>query len=137
MYRQCQEHFFEQFAPTELIEKITADRLLEWRTSMLMQYAPSSVSKFFQTTKMVFDWAVDKDWLTKSPAKKIPNGRCVNREKDRKISMEEYATMLDVCPNQGRSSSRLLTCERHGATRCCGVGAKSRKAFGLVIRTMS
>jgi len=38
--------------------------------------------------------------LSKSPDKNIPNGKMVNREYDRFITMEEYALLLDACPTQ-------------------------------------
>jgi integrase len=117
MYRQCQDRFFKQFSPTELIEKITAERLLEWKASMLSAgHAINSVAKYVQTTKMVFDWAVDHDWLTKNPGKKIPNGKIVNRDKDRMISMEEYAKLLDACPNQEWRT--IVALARIGGLRC-------------------
>ena len=117
VYRQCQNQFFKQFSPTELIEKITADRLLEWKTSLLSAgHAATSVAKYVQATKMVFDWAVDQDWLTKSPGKRIPNVKIVNRDKDRMISMEEYAKLLDACPNQEWRT--IIALARIGGLRC-------------------
>jgi integrase len=116
-YRDCQRVFFETFSPTELIDKITADRLLEWKTSMLSYgCATNSVAKYVQTTKMVLDWAVDQDWLTKNPGKNVPNGKIVNRDKDRMISMEEYAKLLDACPNQEWRT--IFALARIGGLRC-------------------
>ena len=117
MYRNCQDHFFNQFSPTELIEKITAERLLEWKTTMLTAgIAVNSVARYVQVTKMVFDWAVDQDWLTKNPGKKIPNGKVINRDKDRMISMEEYAKLLDACP--GQDWRTIIALARIGGLRC-------------------
>jgi len=117
MYLHCQEHFFNQFSPTELIEKITAEGLLEWKAAMLSSgHAVNSVAKYVQTTKMVFDWAVDQDWLTKSPGKNVPNGKMVNRDKDRMISMEEYAKLLEACPNQEWRT--IIALARIGGLRC-------------------
>jgi integrase len=117
MYRHCQDHFFKQFSPTELVEKVTADRFLEWKTSLLSAgQAINSVAKYVQTTKMVFDWAVDQDWLTRSPGKNIPNGKMVNRDKDRKISLEEYAKLLEACPNQEWRT--IIALARIGGLRC-------------------
>jgi integrase len=117
MYRQCQEHFFKQFSTTELIEKITAERLLEWKTSMQSAgQAVTSVAKYVQATKMVFDWAVDHDWLTKNPGKNIPNVKIINRDKDRMISMEEYAKLLDACPSQDWRT--IIAMARIGGLRC-------------------
>jgi site-specific recombinase XerD len=116
-YRHCQDQFFERFSPTEPIGKITAEVLLDWKTDLLASgHATNSVAQYVQTTKMVFDWAVDQDWLTKNPGQKIPNGQMVNRDKDRKISMEEYVKMLDVSPNQEWRT--IVALARIGGLRC-------------------
>jgi site-specific recombinase XerD len=64
------------------------------------KFATASVAGFMKIAKMVFGWAVDHEWLTKNPMKKIPNGSFVNRDNDRVISMEEYTKLLEACPNQ-------------------------------------
>ena len=92
--------FFKTFSPSELVEKITPDRLLEWKTALLVEYAPASVAGAMKALKTVFNWAVRQEWLTKSPMTGIPRGSFVNRENDRIINMEEYARLLDACPNQ-------------------------------------
>jgi len=116
LYRQNQKIFFETFSPSEFIEKMTADRFLEWKTALLTKYAPASVAGIMRVAKMVFGWAVDHDWLTKSPMKKIPNGKFVNREKDRLVSMEEYAKLLDACRNQEWRT--IIALARIGGLRC-------------------
>jgi integrase len=116
LYRLNQRIFFETFSSNEPIEKMTAERLLEWRTALLPKYAPATVTGIVRTAKMVFEWAVDQDWLTKSPLKKIPNGSFVNREKDRIISMEEYAKLLEASPNQEWRT--IIALVRIGGLRC-------------------
>jgi len=95
---------------------MTADRLLEWKTALLTKYAPASVAGFVRVAKMVFDWAVDQDWLTRNPMKKISTGSFVNRDKDRIISMDEYAKLLDACPNQEWRT--IIALARIGGLRC-------------------
>jgi integrase len=65
---------------------------------------------------MVFEWAFDHDWLPKNPGKKIPNGSFVNRENDRIITMEEYAKLLEACPNQEWRT--IVALARIGGLRC-------------------
>ena len=72
LYRRSQTIFFETFSPSEPIEKMTADKLLEWKAALLTKYAPAGVAGLVKGAKMVFDWAVDHDWLMKNPMKKIP-----------------------------------------------------------------
>ena len=116
LYRQNQRIFFETFSQSEPIEKMTAERLLEWKTALLTKYAPASVAGIVRTAKMVFGWAVDHDWLTKNPMKKIPNGSFVNQDKDRIISMEEYTKLLVACPNQEWRT--IIALARIGGLRC-------------------
>ena len=104
------------FSPNELIEKMTTERFLEWKTALLTKYAVASVAGFIKVAKMVFGWAVDQDWLSKSPMKKIPNGSFVNRNNDRIISREEYAKLLDACPNQEWRT--IMALARIGGLRC-------------------
>jgi integrase len=69
-----------------------------------------------KVVRTVFGWAVEHDWLPKSPMRKIPNGSFVNRDKDRFITMEEYAKLLEACPHQEWRS--LLALARIGGLRC-------------------
>jgi integrase len=116
MYSRCQDIFFETFSPSESIEKITVDKCLEWKAALLTKYAPASVAGFVKVTKMVFEWAVDHEWLSRNPMKKIPNGSFINRDKDRIISMEEYAKLLDACPHQEWRT--IIALARIGGLRC-------------------
>ena len=116
LYRLNQNVFFETFSPSEPIEKITADKLLDWKAALLKEYAPASVAGFVKVAKMVFGWAVDQDWLTKNPLKKIPNGSFVNRENDRIVTMEEYTKLLDACPHQEWRT--IIALARMGGLRC-------------------
>jgi len=116
MYCKHQKIFFGTFSPSELIEKMTANRLVEWKTALLTEYAPASVAAYVKVTKMVFEWAVDQDWLTKNPLKRIQPGSFINRAKDRIICMEEYAKLLDACPNQEWRT--IIALARIGGLRC-------------------
>ena len=116
VYRLNQKIFFETFSPSEPIEKMTADKLVEWKTTLLTEYAPASVAGFVKVAKMVFEWAVDHEWLTRNPLKKIPNGSFINRNNDRIISMELYAKLLDACPNQEWRT--IIALARIGGLRC-------------------
>ena len=116
LYRLKQKGFFEAFSPSEPIEKLTADKCLDWKTSLLAKHATATVAGHVKVAKMVFDWAVDQEWLTRNPLKKIPNGSFINRNNDRIISMEEYAKLLDACPHQEWRT--ILALARIGGLRC-------------------
>jgi len=115
-YQESRLRFFEMFSPSEPIEQITLERLLEWRTSLQDEYAEATVAGHIKKIKAVLNWAVDQDWLTKSPARKIPQGSFRNREHDRFITMEEYAKLLDACPNQ--EWRVIVALARIGGLRC-------------------
>jgi integrase len=116
LYRRCENAFYESFSPTELVEKITSEKLLEWKTALLAEYAPASVAGYLKSMKAVFNLAVRKDWLTKSPMNGIPRGSFVNRENDRIISMDEYAKLLEASPNQEWRT--IIALARIGGLRC-------------------
>jgi integrase len=111
MYHRCQEIFFETFSLNELVENVSADKLLNWKAALQTKFATASIAGFVKTAKMVFNWAVDHDWL-----KKIPNGSFVNRDNDRVISMAEYAKLLNACPNQEWRT--IIALARIGGLRC-------------------
>jgi integrase len=117
MYRHTQTLFFKLFSPNEPIEKMTAEKLLDWKASLFAQgYVEASVAGHMKIVKTVFGWAADHDWLAKSPMRKISTGSFVNRNKDRIITMEEYAKLLAACPNQEWRT--IIALARIGGLRC-------------------
>ena len=115
-YLSCRKLFDVEFSPEDSIEVITPDRLLDWRKSLLSKYAKAGVSSRLKVVNTLLNWAVDHDWLSKNPMQKIPRGSFVNRDKDRIISMEEYAKLLDACPNQEYRT--IIALARIGGLRC-------------------
>ena len=115
-YRVKQKVFFETFSPNELIEKITTDRLLDWKAVLLTKYATASAAGCIKVAKMIFGWAVEQEWLTRNPLKRIPNGSFINRDNDRIISMEEYAKLLGACRSQEWRT--IIALARIGGVRC-------------------
>ena len=116
MYSRSQGIFFQTFSPNELVEKVTAERLLNWKAALQTKFATATVAGHVKVAKTVFGWAVDHDWLAKNPFKKIPAGSFVNRSKDRIITMEEYAKLLEACPNQEWRT--IIALARIGGLRC-------------------
>jgi integrase len=116
IYKNCQTRFFEAFSPEEPIGKITTERLFDWRTSMLAKYEEAGVATHIKTIKTVLNWAVKQKWLTESPARNVPTGSFRNRKNDRTITMEEYAKLLDACPNQEWRT--IIALARIGGLRC-------------------
>jgi integrase len=115
-YQSCRTVFFNTFSPDESIEKITPDRLLEWKVALLSEYADASVAGYLKSVKAIFSWAVEQEWLTKNPMARIPRGSFINRDKDRIITMEEYTKLLNACPNQEWRT--IIALARIGGLRC-------------------
>ena len=116
-YNECRNHFFKMFSTTESIEKITPERLLEWKSSLLDEYAKASVAGYIKNLGAVLKWAVDKQkWLTDNPLANIERGSFVNEEGNQTISMDEYYQLLDACPNQEWRT--IIALARIGGLRC-------------------
>ena len=116
-YGNTWELFFKCFSPTAPIETITTEKLVEWRTSLqATKYAPASIASYFKDIGTHLNWAVRQGWLTKNPLEGIPRGSFINRDKDRIITMEEYAKLLDACPSQEWRA--IIALARIGGIRC-------------------
>jgi len=115
-YTDCQVLFFEMFLPSEPVDSLTHERLLEWKTSLQDEYAEGSVATHLKNLKAVLNWAVDQGWLVKSPVRKIPRGSFRNREHDRFITMDEYGKLLAAYPNQEWRT--IIALARIGGLRC-------------------
>jgi integrase len=83
---------------------------------LLTKFSTATAAGHVKVAKMVFDWAVEHDWLAKNPMKSIPTGSFINGEKDRIITMEEYAKLLEACPNQEWRT--IIALARIGGLRC-------------------
>ena len=64
---------------------------------------------------MVVDVNVQK-WLPENPLEGIARGSFVNDDNNRTISMQEYAKLLDACPNQEWRT--IIALARIGGLRC-------------------
>jgi integrase len=116
LYRHCQVTFFESFSETEAIESITLERLKDWKTALLEEFAEATVAGRMQATRMVFQWGIDQEWLRKNPMKDIALGSYVGRKNIRTIGMAEYTKLLDACPNQEWRT--IIALARIGGLRC-------------------
>jgi len=116
-YNECRTHFFKTFSPTETIEKITPERLLKWKAAMLATHAEASVAGYIKNLSAVLRWAVKtQKWLSENPLEEIKRGSFVNDDNNRTISMEEYAKLLNACPNQEWRT--IIALARIGGLRC-------------------
>ena len=108
--------FFKFFDANESLKNLTEEQMLEWKKSLSKQLAKASVATYLKQAKACFNWAVKKEWITKSPLNGIGIGSFVNKSKDRVISMEEYRRLLDACPCQDWRV--IIALARIGGLRC-------------------
>jgi integrase len=116
LYQACEKKFFLVFKPNELLEAVTHDRLVLWKTNLLKKYSEASVATYIKLLKAVFNWAIAAKWITESPAARIPTGSFINRENDRFITLNEYQCLLDHCPSP--EWRRIIALARMGGLRC-------------------
>jgi integrase len=116
IYCSAQKRFYEQFQPTEFIDAMTSDRLMALKLSLLTNLTQASVCIYMSKIKTVLKWGVEQDWLAKNPLNGIPLGRGINRDNDRIITMEDYAKLLEACPNQEWRT--IIALARIGGLRC-------------------
>jgi integrase len=115
-YRDTRTSFFELFLPDKSVETLTLDRLLEWKIYLLGELAEATVAGRIKKLKALLNWAVDREWLVTSPARKLTPGNSRNREYDRFVTMAEYAKLLDACPDQEWRT--IIALARIGGLRC-------------------
>ena len=116
IYRTSQQHFFEAFSATGILDEITVERLLEWRQSLSLKYPEATVATVMKTLKTVFNYAVDIGWLQQRPMEKVPLGSFVNRKKDRLITDKEINKLLEASPTQ--EWRVIIVLARYGGLRC-------------------
>ena len=107
---------FSSFIVEQSCGKITPDRLLEWKSLLLSRYTTASMAGYMKNVKAVLNWAVRQDCLAKNLMNGITRGNFRNKDKDRIITMEEYALLINACPNQ--EWRVIIALARIGGLRC-------------------
>ena len=94
--------FFSFFKSNEPLEKLTKDRMIEWKRFLLEggKYLPATVAGTIAKAKAVFNWAKGQGWIPESPLKGVGRGSFRNPTKDRFVTMEEYHKLLTASPCQ-------------------------------------
>jgi integrase len=119
-FRNARDRFFPFFKPTDLIVKLTRERVEEWKQSLLASgYAKATVAGTIRKTKTVFNWAKKQKWITDSPLAGFAEGSYRNPAKDRVVTMEEYHKLLAACPDQ--EWRVIIALARIGGLRPCEI----------------
>jgi len=125
-YATARDRFFLFFKGKEMIADLTTARMRQWKGYLRTQapcegakvpgLAESTTAGTIAKAKAVFNWAVQTGWLTKSPLDGVGRGSFVNEDKDRFVTMDEYARLLDACPC--RDWRAIIALARIGGLRC-------------------
>lgn len=117
VYEHAQRRFFSFFGTDEELSELTKARMEQWKEYLQQtDLAEATVAGTITKAKAVFNWAVSKDWIEKSPLDGVGRGSFVNRENDRFITMDEYYRLLDACPCQDWRV--IIALARIGGLRC-------------------
>jgi len=125
-YTAAKDRFFLFFEGKELIADLTPARMRLWKEYLRTQapcegakvpgLAESTVAGTIAKAKAVFNWSVQAGWLVTSPLDGVGRGSFVNEDKDRFITMDEYARLLDACPCSDWRV--IIALARIGGLRC-------------------
>ena len=114
-YENAKRRFFEFFEESEILSELTQSQMKLWKESLLKTLAESTVAGTIAKAKAVFNWAVQSEWIEKSPLAGVGRGEFVNEEKDRFITFDEYRRLLDACPCQDWRA--IIALVRYGGLR--------------------
>ena len=115
-YEGAKRIFFEFFKEVELAEKLTKEKMQQWKNSLLARFSEATTAGTLTKAKAVFNWAVQAGWIDESPLTGVGRGSFVNKSRDQFITMEEYYKLLDACPCPDWRV--IVSLARIGGVRC-------------------
>lgn len=98
-YRVASMRFFSCFDEKTDLTMLTKEQMEMWRLKLLERYAEPTVTCTMKRTKTAFNWAVKFDWLPVSPLAGVKAATFINRDKDYRVTIDEYRKLLAACPN--------------------------------------
>ncbi|MGA2068568.1 MAG: tyrosine-type recombinase/integrase [Thermoguttaceae bacterium] len=116
-YKQTRRFLCEYFGATRPLDKITAGHAEEFREDMLARMAENTARRHCGRSKQFFRVAVKRRLITANPFDDTgPCSIIENRDRDRFVTREEAAKVLEACPD---AEWRLLfALSRYGGLRC-------------------
>ena len=114
----AERRFFDFFGTDEMLSELTKPRMEQWKLYLRKEggLAESTTAGTIQKAKAVFNYAVRVGWVTESPLDGVGRGSFINRENDRFVTMDEYRSLLDVCPCSDWRV--IIALARIGGLRC-------------------
>jgi len=98
VFRKTAELITDFFGEDTQIERISANDAADFRGMLVKKgYAEASVAKHIGGAKAIFNDAVSRDLLTRSPFEKVHRGSQVNTERQHYITVVEYYTLRNSC----------------------------------------
>ena len=96
-YYYVRKNFFPYFRGNEYLDELTSERMTDWKSSLLEDYAEATVAGVITKTKTLFNWAKEQKWIAESPMDGVGRGSYENPDNERFITMTEYQRLLDAC----------------------------------------
>jgi len=99
-YKQTRRFLCEYFGATRPLDKITAGHAEEFREDMLARMAENTARRHCGRSKQFFKAAVKRRLITANPFDDTgPCSIIENRDRDRFVTREEAAKVLEACPD--------------------------------------
>ena len=116
-YKQTRRFLCEYFGATRPLDKITAGHAEEFREDMLARMAENTARRHCGRAKQFFKAAVKRRLITANPFDDTgPCSIIENRDRDRFITRQEAAKVLEAC--QDAQWRLLFALSRYGGLRC-------------------
>lgn len=115
-YGQAKGYLVEFFGATRRLDRITQGDAEDFRLDLLTRLADNTVRRVCGRAKQFFRAAVRHKRIVENPFGEMKCSIVENRERDRFITREEAAAILEACPD---AQWRLLfALSRYGGLRC-------------------
>ncbi len=99
-YETVRKRFLLYFDCNLNADELTIQDAKNWRKELTIRYAEASVAGSIQRTRAVFAWAVKRGYIAKNVWLEVNRGSFVNKDREREVTRDEYAKILDACPDQ-------------------------------------
>ena len=116
MYRLTERIFFERVdSRTTVAEFRRADALKYAGDLTESKYSKATRSTCLTSVKVVFNWALDREIVSKNPFNRISGGGTTNKSREHYVTLEVFERLLDAC--QSPMDRVLLTLYRIAGLR--------------------
>lgn len=103
-----------------IIDKVTKSNCIEFKDYLMSKYKPDTISNYFKAAKRIFTYAIDREYLIKSPFNGIKNITVPNDVKKEILDLDEIEILKNTeCGNDQVKKAFLLACNTGLGIRDC------------------